>query len=208
MSCDAFSRCWDSCVHLHQKQTHGVLIGGFLVGNCWRLLEVCLGFLWILLRCFHILFFWNIIGWSLHLAWEPNELPGGMIRVWRLMIKWTGTIMNYLWDASTSVECTRMAKRQAISFSRSLILSNSPPGYSSMVFQCCPVPISETGRILWDVFYKTGSLKGVLFLSRSFRSNRPSSTVPFGPSENPSPRHAGCGKQDGAHHLCWYLDFC
>lgn len=91
-------------------------------------------------------------------------------------------------------------------FSRCLILSNSPPGYSSMVFQCCPVPISETGRILWDVFYKTGSLKGVLFLSRSFRSNRPSSTVPFGPSENPSPRHAGCGKQDGAHHLCWYLD--
>ena len=162
--------------------------------NWWlssrKLLEVvggCLGFLWILLRCFHILFFWNIIGWSLHLAWEPNELPGGMIRVWRLMIKWTGTIMNYLWDASTSVECTRMAKRQAISFSRSLILSNSPPGYSSMVFQCCPVPISETGRILWDVFYKTGSLKGVLFLSRSFRSNRPSSTVPFGPSENPSP---------------------
>lgn len=95
-------------------------------------------------------------------SWK-DELPGGrMTRVWRLMIKCIGTIMNYLWDASTSVECTRMTKRQAISFSRSLIRSillqvTAPCFISKLVFQCFPVPISETGRILWDLFYKKGA---------------------------------------------------
>lgn len=129
--------------------------------------------------CKVIAVFWGInfkhpLGWRLLSRWKQqtrvfflhswkDELPGGrMTRVWRLMIKWTGTIMNYLWDASTSVECTHMTKRQAISFSRSLIRSillqvTAPCFISKLVFQCFPVPISETGRILWDLFYKQGA---------------------------------------------------
>ena len=174
---------------------------------------------------FPYFFFWNIIGWSLHLAWEPNELPGGMTKVWRLMIKCIGTIMNYLWDASTSVECTRMTKRQAhtqyfsfacfsrISFRRSLILSillqvTAPCFISKLVFQCFPVPISETGRILWDVDVTKREPKRGFVSVTQFSLKSAVLHCPIGPSENPSPRHAGCGKQDGAHHLCWYLDFC